>query len=72
MNIEQYVSLMEYLDLWVENGNPIDNSPIESFHASFKREVLYSNNITSIEKYIELAEKWLKFYNTDRIKLGHQ
>lgn len=50
-------------------GTPLDNSPIESFHASFKREVLYSNNITSLEEYIELAEKWLKFYNSDRIRL---
>ena len=50
-------------------GTPLDNSPIESFHASFKREVLYSNNITSIEEYIDLAEKWLIFYNSDRIKL---
>lgn len=50
-------------------GIPIDNSPIESFHASFKREVLYSNNITNIEKYIELAENWIKFYNTERIRL---
>ena len=50
-------------------GIPIDNSPIESFHACLKREVLYSNNITSLEKYIDLVEKWIKFYNTERIKI---
>lgn len=50
-------------------GMPIDNSPIESFHACLKREVLYSNNITSIEEYIDLVEKWIIFYNTERIKL---
>ena len=50
-------------------GTPIDNSPIESFHANLKRETLYSNNITSIEKYIELVENWIKFYNGDRIRL---
>ena len=73
----QYTSL-EYRAICESNGilrsmsrkgTPIDNSPIESFHASFKREVLYSNNITSIKEYIELAEKWLKFYNTDRIRI---
>lgn len=73
----QYTSL-EYRAICESNGIlrsmsrkgvPIDNSPIESFHASFKREVLYSNNITSLEKYIELAEKWIKFYNTGRIRL---
>lgn len=50
-------------------GTPIDNSPIESFHANLKRETLYSNNITSIEKYIELVDNWIKFYNSDRIRL---
>lgn len=73
----QYTSL-EYRAICESNGilrsmsrkgHPIDNSPIESFHASFKREVLYSNNITSLTEYIELAEKWLIFYNSDRIRL---
>ena len=50
-------------------GTPIDNSPIESFHANLKRETLYSNNITSIENYIELVDNWIKFYNGDRIRL---
>ena len=50
-------------------GTPLDNSPIESFHANFKRETLYSYNITSLEEYIELAENWIKFYNTNRIRL---
>ena len=53
----QYTSL-EYRAICESNGilrsmsrkgTPIDNSPIESFHASFKREVLYSNNICIIK-----------------------
>lgn len=49
-------------------GNPIDNAPIESFHANLKRETLYSNKIKSIEEYIELVKDWIKFYNTERIR----
>lgn len=73
----QYTSL-EYRAICESNGilrsmsrkgHPIDNSPIESFHASFKREVLYSNNIISLEEYIALAKKWLNFYNSHRIRL---
>ena len=49
-------------------GTPIDDSPIESWHSLLKKETLYNNNITSLEKYIELVEEWIKFYNTSRIK----
>ncbi len=30
-------------------GTPIDDSPIESWHSLFKKETLYSNNITSLQ-----------------------
>ena len=49
-------------------GTPIDDSPIESWHSLLKKETLYNNNITSLEKYIELVEEWIEFYNTTRIK----
>ena len=49
-------------------GTPIDNSPIESWHALLKKETLYNNNITSLEEYQNLVEEWIKFYNTIRIK----
>lgn len=50
-------------------GSPVDNSPIESYHSSLKRETLYSYNITSLKEYITLVEEWLLFYNTSRIRL---
>ena len=49
-------------------GTPIDDSPIESWHALLKKETLYNNNITSLEEYIQLVEEWIEFYNTTRIK----
>ena len=49
-------------------GSPVDNSPIESWHSLLKKEVLYSNNITSLVEYITLVEDWIEFYNTERIR----
>lgn len=49
-------------------GTPIDDSPIESWHALLKKETLYNNNITSLQEYIQLVEEWILFYNTTRIK----
>ena len=50
-------------------GTPIDDSPIESWHALLKKETLYNNNITSLQEYIQLVEEWILFYNTTRLKL---
>ena len=49
-------------------GTPIDDSPIESWHALLKKETLYNNNITSLQEYIQLVEEWILFYNTIRLK----
>lgn len=49
-------------------GNPIDDSPMESFHSILKKETLYNNDITSLQEYIVLVEDWLEFYNTKRLK----
>ena len=49
-------------------GTPIDDAPIESFHALLKKETLYNNNITSLQEYLQLVEDWLLFYNTTRLK----
>ena len=49
-------------------GNPIDDSPIESWHALLKKETLYNNKITSLKEYIALVEEWILFYNTKRLK----
>ncbi len=51
-----------------KKGCPVDNSPIESWHSLLKKEVLYTNNITSLSEYITLVEDWIEFYNTKRIR----
>jgi transposase InsO family protein len=51
-------------------GSPVDNSPIESFHSSLKRETLRSYDITSLKEYIHLVKEWIEFYNTNRIRLN--
>ena len=50
-------------------GSPVDNSPIESWHSLLKKEVLYTNTITSLSEYIVLVEEWIEFYNTSRVRL---
>lgn len=50
-------------------GTPLDNAPIESFHSILKKETIYNNYIPSIEKYIDTVHNWIKFYNSDRIRL---
>ena len=49
-------------------GTPIDDSPMESFHAILKKETLYNNDIINLQEYIALVEDWLEFYNTIRLK----
>ena len=49
-------------------GTPIDDAPIESWHALLKKETLYNNIITSLQEYQKLVEEWILFYNTKRIK----
>ena len=49
-------------------GTPIDDAPIESWHALLKKETLYNNNITSLQEYQKLVEDWILFYNTTRLK----
>jgi transposase InsO family protein len=49
-------------------GTPLDDSPIESWHAILKKETLYNNDIISLEHYIQLVKEWITFYNSTRLK----
>jgi len=49
-------------------GKPTDNSPIESWHALLKKEVLYSTTISSLADYIAKVEDWIKFYSIERLR----
>ena len=72
----QYTSF-EYKEICQSNGitismsrkgTPLDDSPMESWHAILKKETLYNNNITSLDEYVKLVEEWIEFYNTRRLK----
>ncbi len=57
-------------------GNSVDNSPIESFFALLKHELLYKKikNKLSILQTKVLIENFIKYYNNERIQLtlnGH-
>ncbi len=49
-------------------GTPIDDSPMESWHGILKKEILYNNQIKSLDEYIQLVEDWIIFYSTKRLK----
>lgn len=49
-------------------GTPLDNAVIESFHSILKKETLYNNHIKDHKEYLSLIRKWLKFYNSNRLK----
>ena len=67
----QYKAICESIGIQISmsrKGNPLDDSPMESFHGILKKETLYNNYITSLENYIAIVEDWIEFYNTTRIK----
>ena len=67
----QYKAICESTGIQISmsrKGNPLDDSPMESFHGILKKETLYNNYITSLENYIAIVEDWIEFYNTTRIK----
>ena len=68
----QYKAICESKGITISmarKGTPLDDAPIESWHALLKKETLYNNNITSLQEYQRLVEEWILFYNTKRIKL---
>lgn len=51
-------------------GNCLDNAVIENFFGLLKSELLYLRKFTSIEEFIRELNKYIKYYNTKRIKLN--
>lgn len=67
----EYRAICEAKDIQIsmsKKGSPVDNSPIESWHSLLKKEVLYTNNISSLSDYMVQVEDWIEFYNTSRIR----
>ena len=49
-------------------GNCLDNSIMESFFGTLKNEFFYNNNFASIEEFKIELDKYINYYNNDRIK----
>ena len=49
-------------------GNCIDNSPMENFFGILKQEIYYGNKFKSYEELKLAIDKFIQYYNEDRIK----
>ena len=49
-------------------GNCLDNSPMENFFGILKQEMYYGENFNSYDHLKNEIEKYIKWYNEDRIK----
>ena len=49
-------------------GNCLDNSIMESFFGTLKNEFFYNNTFNSIEEFKIELDKYINYYNNDRIK----
>lgn len=65
---QQFCSSLSFQNSMSRKGNPLDNSVIENWHSLLKKEVLYNNEIHSLEEYKKLVFDWIWFYNHERIK----
>ena len=59
MNITQSMS---------RKGNCLDNSPMENFFGILKQEMFYGEDFKNYDHLISEIEKYIKWYNEDRIK----
>lgn len=59
MNIKQSMS---------RKGNCLDNSPMENFFGILKQEMYYGVEFKSYDELVNEIERYIKWYNEDRIK----
>lgn len=59
MNIRQSMS---------RKGNCLDNSPMENFFGILKQEMYYGEDFKNYDELVNEIEKYIKWYNEDRIK----
>ena len=50
-------------------GNCLDNAMMESFFGSLKSEFVYLNNYKDKKEFISALNKYITYYNNERIKL---
>ena len=57
------------LQSFSRKGNCMDNSLMENFFGIMKNEMYYGYVYNSVEELIEAMEKYIRYYNEERINL---
>ena len=69
--LKQYTKKLEtngILQSMSRKGNCLDNSPMENFFGILKQEIYYGRTFKSFNELKKTIEKYIKYYNEDRIK----
>lgn len=69
--LKQYTSKLTnngILQSMSRKGNCLDNSPMENFFGILKQEIYYGKTFRSFNELKNCIEKYIKYYNEDRIK----
>lgn len=72
-NNKQFQNILEdnnFIQSMSRKGNPIDNSPMESFFSTVKSELIYNDfiNIIDDKNMVEELKEYVRYYNYDRIQ----
>ncbi len=62
----KYLKSLNIIQSFSNPGMPYDNSVMESFFGSFKREALYRYRFKTEKDFFESVETYINFYNNDR------
>lgn len=64
---EKYLKENELVHSFSRSGTPCDNAVAESFFSSLKQEELYRRKINSEAELYRIIEKYINFYNSERL-----
>lgn len=68
-NYQNCLKIKGVIQSMSRKGNCLDNAVIENFFGHLKSELLYLQKFESIEHFKKELEKYIHYYNNDRIKL---
>lgn len=66
---ERILSINNIQHSYSKQGYLYDNGPIEAFHSILKREFVYQTRFNSYEDLLLQTEKYIQWYNTERIRI---
>ena len=62
----KYLNSLDVVQSFSNPGTPYDNSVMEAFFSSLKRESLYRTNSTSEKTFKQTVDKYISYYNNER------